>query len=183
MGNNKKLPSNFTLDRYGISVRLVTPDDAPFVYKLRSNKELCKYISQISGTVEDQREWLEQYKIREAEGTEYYFIFSVNDIDYGLERIYHITEDSYTHGSFVFTPETPLGVPVLSDIITREIGFDLLGLKTNYFDVRNGNVNVLNYHLKFKPKFLYETDIDRFYELDIETFNKYKKIFIKIFTK
>lgn len=180
---NSKLPDDFTIDRYGIHVRLVTPADAPFVYMLRSDKELCKYITQISGTEDDQREWLRQYKKREAEGTEYYFIFSVDGIDYGLERLYHITEDSFTHGSFVFTPDTPLGVPVLSDIITREIGFDLLGLKTNFFDVRNGNINVLNYHLKFKPEFLYETKLDKFYKLEADNFNNNKKVFIKIFTK
>jgi hypothetical protein len=177
------LPKDFKLSRYGIDVRFVEVEDVEFVYNLRSNKELMKFISPITGTLEDQKNWLKSYKQREANGQEYYFIFSVKGINYGLERIYHIEEDSYTHGSFVFRPDTPLGIPVLSDIITREIGFDLLGLRTNFFDVRNGNVNVLNYHLRFKPEFLYETEIDKFFKLDKDTFNKHKNIFTKIFNK
>lgn len=179
----KKLPSDFVLNKYGIDARFVDEDDTDFVLSLRANKELTKYIHQVDDNRDKQLEWIRKYKIRESEGLEYYFIFSRDGIDYGLERIYDIKEDSFTHGSFLFRPESPIGMSLLCDIITREVGFDILGIPKNLFDVRKGNNNVLHYHKTFQPTFLYETELDRFYELSKENFDKNKQRYLRIFNK
>jgi hypothetical protein len=179
----KKLPSDFVLNKYGIDARFVDEDDTDFVLSLRANKELTKYIHQVDDNRDKQLKWIRKYKIRESEGLEYYFIFSRDGIDYGLERIYDIKEDSFTHGSFLFRPESPIGMSSLCDIITREVGFDILGIPKNLFDVRKGNNNVLHYHKTFQPTFLYETELDRFYELSKENFDKNKQRYLRIFNK
>ena len=83
----------------------------------------------------------------------------------------------------MFKPESPLGMSSLCDIITREVGFDVLGIPVNLFDVRKGNNNVLHYHKTFQPTFLYETELDNFFELTKENFNKNKQKYIRIFYK
>ena len=57
--------SDFLINRYGLDVRLVNGYDANFIYSLRSDKELTKYISQVNGTLEHQIDWIKKYKVRE----------------------------------------------------------------------------------------------------------------------
>lgn len=178
-----KLPRDFSVERYGIKARFVEIDDVDFVLSLRADKELTKFIHQTENNRNQQIEWLKGYKEREKAGREYYFIFSKNGVDYGLERIYNVTEDTFTHGSFLFKPEAPIGMSSLSDIITREVGFDILNIPKNLFDVRKGNNNVLHYHKTFQPTLLYETELDRFFELSKENFDKNKHKYIRIFYK
>jgi len=179
----KVLPSNFVIDKYGIHARFVDVSDVDFVLSLRSDRELTKYIHQVEPDRESQVHWIEKYKERERLGKEYYFIFSRDGVDYGLERIYEITEETFTHGSFLFKPGAPLGMSSLCDIITREVGFEILELSKNLFDVRKGNKNVLHYHKSYKPSFLYETELDIFFELTKENFESNKQRYIRIFYK
>ena len=177
------LPSNFCIEKYGIKARFVDVSDVDFVLSLRSDKELTKYIHQINNDRDAQIAWIKGYKEREREGKEYYFIFSKDGVEYGLERIYDVTNDSYTHGSFLFKPNAPIGMSSLCDIITREVGFDVLGIPRNLFDVRKENKNVLHYHKTFNPTFLYETELDYFFELSKENFDKNKQKYLRIFYK
>ena len=71
----KKLPENFQIEKYGLSVRLVNEDDAELIIKLRTDPVLGKYIHATSPDIEQQRAWIRAYKKRESEGLEYYFIF------------------------------------------------------------------------------------------------------------
>jgi hypothetical protein len=41
----KKLPNNFTLDRYGLHTLLVNEDDAEFIVNLRTDPRLSKAYS------------------------------------------------------------------------------------------------------------------------------------------
>ena len=175
------LPSDYTVNKYGINARFVEVKDVDFVLSLRSDKELTKFIHQTDNNRDVQIAWLTKYKERERDGKEYYFIFSKDGVEYGLERIYNITEESFTHGSFLFKPNAPIGMSSLCDIITREVGFDVLGIPINLFDVRKGNNNVLHYHKTFQPTFLYETELDRFFELSKDNFEKNKQRYLRIF--
>jgi hypothetical protein len=89
----KKLPENFTLERYGLQVRLVNEGDAEFIVALRTDPRLSRYIHETSPSIEAQKEWIGNYKKREAQGLDYYFMFSVNGLRQGVARIYDITED------------------------------------------------------------------------------------------
>lgn len=175
------LPDNFRLHRYGLDVRFVTEDDAPFIVNLRTNPDLSKFLHPISSDIEKQKEWIRSYKQRQAEGKDYYFVFSKDMEPLGLERIYDIQKDSFTHGSLVFKQSSPIGMSVLADIITREIAFEELGLQKNHFDVRKGNVNVRNYHLKYKPLFIRSDAESDYYLLERNNFEKYKNLFLKLF--
>lgn len=131
-----KLPLDFEMDKYGLHVRFVNEDDAEFILKLRTDPELSKFIHNTEYNVENQKEWIRNYKIRENKGSEYYFIFYFNGKPVGLNRIYAIKEDgSFTTGSWIFAKDAPIEASVASAIIVREIAFDVLDmLFENAFD-------------------------------------------------
>jgi hypothetical protein len=181
--NGNKLSPDFTLERYGVQVRLANEGDAEFILSLRTNSTLSKYLHSTDNDLQKQIDWMRKYKLREKEGLDYYFVFSMDGRPWGLERIYDVKDDSFTHGSLVFAQDAPLGLAILSDIITREIAFNLLQLPHNYFDVRKGNVNVRNYHLKYKPTLIDEDEENLYYLLEKENFEKYKTIYLKLFNK
>lgn len=175
------LPSDYTIEKYGLKARFVNEDDAAFIVKLRTNKSLSKYIHSTDSSVDNQKEWIRNYKEREAKGQEYYFIFYLEDKPIGLERIYNLTSDSYTHGSLVFSPDSPIGSSVKADIITREVGFSILNKSINLFDVSKGNNGVIAYHQRYRPVVISEDDESYHYSLSKENFVKYKSIYMNIF--
>lgn len=171
------LPSDYTIEKYGIKCRFVEENDAEFIVKLRTDKSLSKYIHSTDSSVENQKEWIREYKDREAQGLEYYFIFYYNEIPIGLERIYNITSETFNHGSFVFSHESPIGFSVKADIITREFGFSTLNKNLNLFDVSKGNNGVIAYHKRFKPVVILEDEEGFHYSLTKENFERYKSIY------
>lgn len=123
----KKLPENFQLEKYGVSVRLVNEDDAEFIVKLRTDPVLGKYIHATSPDIEQQRAWIRAYKKRESEGLEYYFIFYKNGKPFGVNRLYHMEEaDKFTSGSWICLPDTEMEAVVASSLIPRIIAFEML---------------------------------------------------------
>lgn len=122
-----KLPSNFELDRYGLHVRLVREEDAEFIVRLRTYNKNARFIHDTNASIAAQREWIRQYKIREAEGKEYYFIFEINGEPQGVYRIYKRHEEWCVTGSWVFHPEAQKNAALKAMIITHEIVFEELG--------------------------------------------------------
>ena len=87
----KKLHKNFSLEKYGLKVRLVNENDAEFILSLRSDLNRTKYMMPLDGEIESQRRWIQDYKKREKEGLDYYFIYSDNEGKrIGLNRLSHI---------------------------------------------------------------------------------------------
>lgn len=165
--------SDFHITRYGIDVRLVNESDAEFIYALRSDKELTKFISQVDGSLEDQIQWIKQYKLREKEGVEYYFIFSFKGERVGLARLYKIESDHFTQGSWLFHPNSPAGCSILGNIISCELGFELEGKEYMLTDARIGN-STHRYVKSFNPEIVEVTDLDIFYKISKENYNKCK---------
>ncbi|MCJ2367251.1 GNAT family N-acetyltransferase, partial [Aeromonas dhakensis] len=62
-----------------ISVRLIDVGDAEFILSLRTDGRLNRHLSQTSSSLEQQRDWIKNYKERESQGDEYYFIIYRND--------------------------------------------------------------------------------------------------------
>jgi hypothetical protein len=157
----EKLPENFTLERYGLQVRLVNEDDAEFITALRTDPRLSRFIHETLPGVEEQKQWIRNYKKREAQGLDYYFMFSVNNVRQGVARVYNITEDAFTQGSWVFSPDAFLGASVLGNIISSEIGFEFLDKEIAYSDARRDN-NTHRYIQSFSPEII-KTDEENIY--------------------
>ena len=159
----KILPPDFQITRYGVTARLVTESDAEFITQLRSDKRLGRYIHFSDGDVEKQIQWTREYKKREAEGLDYYFIFSKDGKDYALDRIYNIDwiHLSFTSGSWLCKEGMLMEDALMTVVITHEIAYEILKLKINLFDVRKNNKKVLQFHRNVMCSIQYaETELD-----------------------
>lgn len=178
-----KLFSNFQLERYGIHVRLVNESDADFIVKLRTDSRLGRYIHQTSENVELQKKWIRDYKKREADGLEYYFVFSFQGEDCGVARLYDIKGVDFVSGSWVFSPSAPVGVSILGSILTKEIAYEFLHLENDYADMRKENKSVVRFNMSFEPEILREDEENIYVKFDRTKFEQHKKKHIKLCMK
>lgn len=129
----KKLDKNFSMDKYGLHVRLVEEGDAAFIVKLRTDERVGKFIHATSPDVEKQKEWIRTYKEREAEGLEYYFIFFKNDEPFAVNRLYHMENPArFTSGSWIVEPGYSTEDVVATSLIPRIIAFEQLGREMEF---------------------------------------------------
>lgn len=148
---NKRLPTDYSGERYGLTFRLVNEGDADFIYMLRSDPQLSKYIHDIRGGVQQQVEWIRAYKKREAEGKEYYFIYFKNNSPVGLNRLYSFHDTTYTGGSWIMVPNSPIEAVLALPLIMREIAFEELGMtfEDNYDATHVDNKKVIKFNMMF----------------------------------
>jgi len=169
------LPENFELERYGLHCRLVNENDAEFIVSLRSDSKLGQYLHASDGDISKQIQWTREYKKREANGEDFYFVFDVDGERVGVHRIYNVNWErlTFTYGSWVCKSNTPLQYVALTDLMTEEIAFDILGLKMNLYDVRKGNSKVLRFHREIVNSIQYgENDLDCLFYMTEETRKK-----------
>lgn len=167
----KAITPDFTLDRYGLHVRLVNENDSEFIVRIRTNEKLGRYIHDTSNNIDNQLAWFREYKKREEKGQDYYFMFELPDGKrLGTERIYDITDTSFVTGSWVFDQEAPYGAAFLGDIITHEIAYELYPDKVHLHDIKKENHNVLRYAQLFKPKIIRETEDTIYFKNEKEDF-------------
>lgn len=164
------------ISKYGIYLHLVEESDAEFILSLRTNPKLNTYISITSLDINDQIKWIQRYKNRETQGIEYYYI--AKDLygnKHGTIRLYDIDKNSFELGSWIFMPNSPLGMAVKTHIIGLETGYEIL--KANYcrITVRKKNLRVLRYLEDFKPEIVGEDDLDFHLVLSKENFYQRKK--------
>lgn len=133
-----------------LQLRLVEPEDAAFIHGLRTDPAYNAHLSPVTGTVADQAAWIAGYKAREAAGTEFYYIIERRDgVPCGAVRLYGITQDSFTWGSWILNTDKPPKAALESALLIYEIGFDRLGKPRAVFDVRLDNERVLQFHRRF----------------------------------
>ena len=150
----KILPSDYSGEKYGLTYRFVNEGDAEFVYKLRTDPILSKYIHDVQGGIEGQIQWIRNYKKREAEGDEYYLIFFKDGKPVGLNRLYSFHDTTYTGGSWVMVPNSPMEVVLAVPLIIREIAFEELGMtfEDNYDATHVDNKKVIKFNKMFGCK-------------------------------
>lgn len=151
---SRLLPKDFSGCKYGLTYRLVNESDAEFIYKLRSNKTLSRYIHDIEGGVDNQKEWIRNYKTREEEGTDYYCVFFKEDLPVGLFRIYSIHEKTFTAGSWVMEPNSQIETILAVPMIMREVAFEDLRMEIedDYDACHVDNKKVIKFNQMFGCK-------------------------------
>lgn len=60
-----------------ITLTLAVVDDAEFILSLRQNEKLNRHVSPVPPSLNCQKEWIMNYKKREAIRSEFYFIIRV----------------------------------------------------------------------------------------------------------
>jgi|SaaInlStandDraft_4_1057021.scaffolds.fasta_scaffold18364_3 RimJ/RimL family protein N-acetyltransferase len=159
-----------------INLRTVEVDDAEFIYSMRKNQLRTKYLSEISGTIENQKEWIENYKVREKDNKEYYFILESKDnINYGLVRMYDFKNESFSWGSWLIKEDAPKTTAIESALQIYELGFYKLGFKRSHFEVHKNNKKVFSFHQKFGAKIVTENELEYFFNFEKSDYENTKK--------
>ena len=171
------------VNQYGCYFRLVEMEDAEFILSLRNNEKLSRHINPTSTDIEDQINWLNEYKIRENNGKDFYIICLKEDkkTKLGLNRIYNITDDTFEFGSWLYSPDAGPNVAVLGDLFTKSLAFENLKLKTCKMETKKKNTRVLRYAKSYKPKFTGEDELNYYFESDYDNFKVHRKMYLKLF--
>ncbi len=163
---------------YGKNINMVTVDikDTEFIYEMRLNEVKTKYLSKVSGTVETQKIWVKNYKIKENNKQEFYFILeSKNKEKLGLVRMYDFQDDSFCWGSWLIKDDAPKTTAIESALQIYEFGFYKLKFNNSHFDVRKGNDKVVAFHKRFGAKIVKENDIECFFHYQKKDYEIIKK--------
>lgn len=163
-----------SLDRVvgpNLALRLIVPTDADYVYALRTDPDYNRHLSPVTGTAKDQRHWIETYKMREAEGREYYYVIERRDgTRCGLVRLYNIGVGDFAWGSWILDRHKPPKAALESAVLSFGIGFDILHLSTAYVDVRAENNHAIAFYRRFGMAQVDENDHDIFFIYPRERF-------------
>lgn len=168
------------LNGKNINMRTVKVEDAEFIFSMRQNESKTKFLSKVSGTVESQKKWILNYKQRENEKQEFYFVIeSKQGEKLGLVRMYDFQSYSFCWGSWLIKEEAPKTTAIESTLQIYEFGFYNLGFEKSHFDVRKGNDKVIAFHQRFGAIIVDENELDYFFNFektDYEiTKEKYKR--------
>ena len=165
-----------------MSYRLVEEEDYEFIFFLRTDKQLGRYLSKTGENPESQRLWIREYKLRERSGDEFYFICldPGNNERLGVFRLYNFSDDTFETGSWLFKPGLKTQ-PIIGNIVGKEIGFDFLKYEKCNFDVRKKNTTILGYHKLFNPVLSHEDDLNFYFELSKTNFNNTKLKLLRLF--
>lgn len=139
------LPESFVIEKYGLKVRLVNLDDAEFIVSLRADPEKTKAMVTLEPNVEKQRQWIAEYKKREREGLDYYFIYiNKENIKIGINRISQINYEKKECKTSSWIAINGLDYePLKMALIRNEITFNVLGINCCWGDVHKENKKVI----------------------------------------
>lgn len=169
------------IDGIRLSLRLVQPDDAPYIHRLRMDPRYNSHLSAVTGTVEDQRRWIEAYKARQATGTEYYFLIERKDgVRCGVVRLYDLAGDRFTWGSWILDHNKPRKAALESAVLSFGVGFDALGLDVANVDVRVDNTHAEAFYRRFGMTEIRRTEQDIFFEYPRARFDADKGAYLSI---
>jgi RimJ/RimL family protein N-acetyltransferase len=137
-----------------VNLRLVEIDDAEFIVDLRNNERSRKFLSETSTSVEAQRRWISAYKLREARGEEFYYVIELPDgRPVGLIRIYDLTPESFSGGSWIIEAGHPHHIAVETVVLLYDFCFDQLGYQQVLLQVVKENRSVIKFHQRFGAVF------------------------------
>ncbi|WP_420024730.1 GNAT family N-acetyltransferase (plasmid) [Cereibacter azotoformans] len=164
-----------------LALRLIRPEDAAYVHGLRTNPSYNRHLSEVRGTADDQRRWIEAYKIREAEAREFYYIIERHDrTPCGTVRLYDIGADSFTWGSWILDHGKPPKAALESAVLSFGVGFDHLGLGSAHVDVRLGNSHAEAFYRRFGMTETHRTGRDIYFVYPRAKFEADRSSYLKI---
>lgn len=173
----------YQLSKYKIKLRFVEETDADFIIELRTDKSKSRFISATDSDIQKQKVWIREYKKREANKEEFYFIAQDEEnIDFATYRVYNLKEDTAEIGSFVSKPEYNKAINIIKvDVLVKSFVFDDLAYDQLNFEVRKNNKSVNSYHKKFSPYLVNEDELNYYYILQKDLFFENKLKFEKLF--
>lgn len=164
-----------------LTLRLIQPDDAGYVHGLRNNTSYNRHLSEVRGTIETQRQWIKEYKVREAEAREFYYVIERKDgTRCGLVRLYDIEAGRFTWGSWILDEKKPPKAALESAVLSFGIGFHTLGLILAKVDVRVENTHAEAFYRRLGMVETRRTASDIFFDYTRSQFVENRLDYLKI---
>lgn len=129
-------------------LRPVTLQDAEFIFQLRTNPQVGRFIVNTSSTLQQQIAWLERYFERPGD---YYFV--VQHVDsgesHGTIAIYDLDQNRRTAewGRWLIKPGSLCALP--SARMIYEYAFEFLNVELLYCRTQEANAKVISFHDSF----------------------------------
>ena len=162
-------------------LRLIEPEDAAYVHSLRSSPAYNAHLSTVTGTVDDQRTWIEDYKSREAQKQEFYYVIELKDgTRCGLVRLYDIKAESFTWGSWILDENKPRKAALESAILSFGIGFDVIECAVANVDVRSGNKHATSFYERLGMTETHRKDGQIFFAYPRARFDADKEAYLSV---
>ena len=162
-----------------IILRLVQESDAQFILDLRT-KEKAKYLSKTDNNLDNQINWIKNYKNREKDGKEFYFVIENKENEkIGLLRAYNIEDNSATSGSWIMLDGVKTEATLEGVLLLYEFILEYLGKEKIFFDVRKDNKKVWRFHKSYGAVQIDEDELDYFFEFSKDSFKIMKKEYQK----
>lgn len=175
--------NNMLLESKTIYLRLAEVEDASFIHSLRINEKLNKHISKVTGSVDDQAEWLRRYKEKESKEQEFYFIILRRDNNnaIGTVRLYGITDDNrFCWGSWILNSDKTVTAAIESAYLLYKFAFEEMKYQSAYFQVDKKNIQVISFHRKTGAIFVDQDEINENFIYNFDCYSKFKSRYIKI---
>ena len=139
---------SITKEGFGVRLRPVRLDDAPFIVWLRNLDHAKGHIGDSAQSIVTQEKWLQTYFKREGD---YYFITeTLHGIPVGTYGIYNVVGDLGESGRWVMRPEVPAAIP--SIFLGFDAAFECLGLRLVKAFTVSSNHRVLSLNRKLGLK-------------------------------
>lgn len=166
-----------------LGLKFVESEDAEFILKLRMSKG--KFLSKTENDIEKQKIWIENYKKREKENVEFYFVIFdiIKNEKIGVVRLYNFIEKSFEWGSWIIKEGAPGYSALESALLIYEYAFFQKKFKQSHFEVRKENTKVISFHEKFGAKKVRETDLDSYYIYSVEDYLKFRDKYVEKYLK
>lgn len=146
-----------------LQFRNASISDAPFILSLRTDEFKSRYLSLVTGAIEDQQAWLQLYSEMDNQA---YFIIEYGGESIGTVRLYDPKRDSFCWGSWILSASCPRHAAIESALMVYSYALDHLGFDKAHFDVRKGNQGVWQFHERFGAHRVGESEMDFYYEID-----------------
>lgn len=164
-----------------LRLRLITLEDAPYAHALRVDPLYSRYLSPVTGTAEDQRQWIERYKALEARCEQLYYVIERHDgTRCGLVRLYDIHDAQFTWGSWILDANKPPKAALESAVLSFGIGFEHLDLKLAKVDVRVANTHAEAFYRRLGMIETHRTEQDIFFDYPRALFEKTRASYLQL---
>lgn len=164
-----------------LRLRLITPEDAPYVHALRIDPLYSRHLSPVTGTAEDQRRWIDLYKAEEARCQQLYYVIERHDgTRCGVVRLYGIGDEEFTWGSWILDANKPPKAALESALLSFGIGFDHLGLKVAKVDVRAKNTHAEAFYRRLGMIETHRTAQDIFFDYPRKLFEEARSTYLQL---
>lgn len=156
-----------------VNLREVRMDDAAFILSLRCDPKKSRFLHETENDLGKQIAYLEHYFTLDNEW--YFIIENKKHEPLGTTRIYDVQGLQYTPGSWLMKDGSSPEETLEGSLLACQFAFEILGFERDVFAVSKANTQVVRYHKIRGARIINENDIEYFFELTKENYQKITK--------